>query len=105
MNNSEPIYITKPTLNSLSEYTALLEKIWETRQLTNTGPLSRQLESALSEFLSTPHVLLVTNGTLAIHVAIQALDLKDWNYHYTIHLDFDRYQYPLGTMHPRFCRY
>lgn len=77
MNNSEPIYITKPTLNSLSEYTALLEKIWETRQLTNTGPLSRQLESALSEFLSTPHVLLVTNGTLAIHVAIQALDLKD----------------------------
>lgn len=77
MNHSEPIYITKPTLNSLSEYSVLLEKIWESRQLTNTGPLSRQLESALSAFLSTPHVLLVTNGTLAIHVAIQALDLKD----------------------------
>ena len=49
MNRSGPIYITKPSLGSLEQYHQLLEQIWHSRQLTNSGPLAMQLERELAE--------------------------------------------------------
>jgi len=77
MNRSGPIYITKPSLGSLEQYHQLLEQIWNSRQLTNSGPLAMQLERELAETLHVQFPLLVSNGTIALHVAIRALELQN----------------------------
>ncbi len=70
------INVTKPFLPSLSEYTEYLEGIWERNWLTNNGPLVNDLELKLKEYLSVKHLLFLSNGTIAIQIAIKALELK-----------------------------
>lgn len=73
MSNSKPIYVTQPNLPPLSEYVGYLEQIWESRILTNGGPLHRQLEQALCDHLGVEHIALFTNGTIALVTALQSL--------------------------------
>lgn len=68
-----PIHVTRPFLPPLDEYIPYLEKIWESRQLTNGGPFHQQFEHALCETMDVPHVSLFANATLALVVALQAL--------------------------------
>lgn len=68
-----PIYVTQPYLPPLEEFIPYLEKIWETKKLTNSGPFHRQLEEALCEFLGVEHIALFANGTLALVTALQAM--------------------------------
>ena len=70
---SDPVYVTRPFLPALSEFIPYLEKIWESKILTNGGPLHQQFEEALSEYLGIDHVALFTNGTIALVSALQAL--------------------------------
>lgn len=68
-----PIYVTQPFLPPLEEFIPYLEKIWETKKLTNSGPFHQQLEGALCEYLGVDHIALFTNGTIALVTALQAL--------------------------------
>ncbi|SDW83811.1 DegT/DnrJ/EryC1/StrS family aminotransferase [Aequorivita viscosa] len=70
------IPVTKPFLPPQEEYQAYLDTIWENGWLTNMGPLSKKLEGRLTEHLKVPNLLFVTNGTIALQMAIKALDLK-----------------------------
>jgi len=72
---SEPIYCTRPLLPDLSEYTQLLECIWENRQLTNNGPMARKLEAELSCLLKTKYISVFSNGTAALQIALKTLRL------------------------------
>ncbi|EOW9253951.1 TPA: DegT/DnrJ/EryC1/StrS family aminotransferase [Vibrio cholerae] len=74
--SNNPIYVTKPSLAPLSEFTQYLEQVWETGILTHNGPLVQKLESELENKLHTSNLSLVTNGTVAIQMAIKALELK-----------------------------
>lgn len=67
------LYVTKPYLPPLEEFIPLLERIWESRQLTNGGPYHAELEVSLAEHLGIEHISLFTNGTLALVTALQAL--------------------------------
>jgi dTDP-4-amino-4,6-dideoxygalactose transaminase len=69
----KPIYVTQPQLPPLAEFLPLLEKIWESRILTNGGPFHQQLEAALCDYLGIEHIALFSNGTLALVTALQAL--------------------------------
>lgn len=73
MSEDPPIYVTRPSLPPLEELIPSLERIWETRVLTNGGPFHQQLEKALCEYLGVPHLALFTNGTIALVTALQAL--------------------------------
>jgi dTDP-4-amino-4,6-dideoxygalactose transaminase len=70
------IPVTKPFLPSREEYVEYLKNIWERNWLTNNGPLVNELELKLKEYLHLKHLLYVSNGTIAIQLAIKALDLK-----------------------------
>lgn len=70
------IPITKPFLPPLEEYNHYLEGIWKRQWLTNMGPLASDLEMKLKTHLKVKHLLFVTNGTVALQMAIKALDLK-----------------------------
>lgn len=71
------IPVTKPFLPPFGEYEALLKGIWKREWLTNMGPLSSQLEIVLKEYLNVNHLLFVTNGTVALQMAIKALGITD----------------------------
>lgn len=70
------IPVTRPFLPPKGEYEAYLEGIWQRQWLTNMGPLSSDLEVKLKRYLQVRHLLFVNNGTIAIQMAIKALELK-----------------------------
>lgn len=69
------INVTKPFLPPLADYQAYLAGVWEREWLTNNGPLVNELEVALKERLDLDHLLFVSNGTIAIQLALKALDV------------------------------
>lgn len=71
--SKKPVYVTQPYLPPLSEFIPYLEKIWENKQLTNGGPMHKELERALADYLGVPEVALFNNGTIALLTALQAL--------------------------------
>ena len=73
---NKPIYVTQPSLAPLNEFTALLEGVWERGILTHNGPLVQQFENEVAEKLKLKHFVAVSNGTIAIQMAIKALELK-----------------------------
>jgi dTDP-4-amino-4,6-dideoxygalactose transaminase len=70
------IPVTKPFLPPLEMYNKYVQGIWERQWLTNHGPLVSELELKLKEFLGLKHLLFLSNGTIALQIAIRALDLK-----------------------------
>ncbi len=70
------IPVTKPFLPPIEDYNKYLEGIWKRNWLTNMGPLASDLEMRLIDHLSVKHLLFVTNGTVALQMAIKALNLK-----------------------------
>jgi dTDP-4-amino-4,6-dideoxygalactose transaminase len=69
------IPVTKPFLPPLVEYQKLVGRIFERNWLTNDGPMVKELESKLLKRLHVP-TLFVTNGTIALQLAIKALGLR-----------------------------
>lgn len=72
----EKIFVTRPSLPPLEEFTDLLKDIWDSRQLTNDGHFHREFEKALSDYLGIKYLSLFSNGTLALITALQALRIS-----------------------------
>jgi len=71
------IPVTKPFLPPQEDYQEILNGIWKRQWLTNMGPLASQLEMDLKDYLKVNHLLFVTNGTVALQMAIKALNISD----------------------------
>ncbi len=69
------IPITKPFLPPQDEFQLLIDGIWKRQWLTNMGPLASELEIKLKNHLNVNHILYVTNGTVALQMAIKALGI------------------------------
>lgn len=70
-------YVTRPFLPPLEEFLPYLEQIWDSRVLSNCGPYHVQFEAELCKALKVEQVSLFANGTLALQIALQALDIQD----------------------------
>ena len=73
---SKTIYVTRPHLPPLEEFTPLLEEIWKSGVLTNGGAFHQQLEAQLCAHLGVPTMALFSNGTIALITALQTLGIK-----------------------------
>jgi dTDP-4-amino-4,6-dideoxygalactose transaminase len=71
-----PIYVTQPTLPPLDEFIPYLNKIWDSKILSNNGPMHQRLEKELAEYLGVKYIALFNNGTNALLTALQALEIK-----------------------------
>lgn len=67
------ISVTQPYLPPLEEFLPYLQEIWESKTLTNGGPMHQRLERELCEHLGVQYISLFANGTLALVTALQAL--------------------------------
>jgi dTDP-4-amino-4,6-dideoxygalactose transaminase len=70
------VNVTKPFLPPLEDYIQYIKRIWQSNQLTNNGQLVRELESKLKDFLEVNHLFFVSNGTIALQLAIKAMNLR-----------------------------
>ena len=70
------ILVTKPFQAPFEEITAEMQRAWDAEWLTNNGPLLQEFEAGLNEYLGTRECAVVSNGTVAIQVAMQALEVS-----------------------------
>jgi dTDP-4-amino-4,6-dideoxygalactose transaminase len=70
------ITATKPYFPDKSKFQKYIDGIWESEWLTNNGPLVRQLETDLLNYLEVPNLSFLNNGTVAIQIAMKALEVK-----------------------------
>jgi dTDP-4-amino-4,6-dideoxygalactose transaminase len=76
MKMDKKIYITQPFLPPLEEFNIYLQQIWKSKHITNNGPFHKLFEQELCSYLGVKYISLLTNGTIALLVAIKALELK-----------------------------
>ncbi len=74
--SDKPLYVTEPALPPFEQFEPLLREIWASHRLTNGGPYHDQLEAALAAYLAVPRVSLLANGTLALMLALKALEVE-----------------------------
>lgn len=70
-----PIYVTKPFLPPIEEFSEGLREIWDNAWLTNSGPLERRFTDQLCRAFDSDNVCLFNNGTLALQIALQGMGI------------------------------
>ena len=66
------INVTRSFMPPFEEYQNYIKEIWDNRYLTNEGPFLKKLQNRLKEYLALENVNMVTNGTIALELAIRA---------------------------------
>ena len=61
---------------SWDRYKAAMRGIFERRYYTNQGPLVQQLEGRLQDYLGVKHAICITNATIGLMMAAEALELS-----------------------------
>jgi dTDP-4-amino-4,6-dideoxygalactose transaminase len=72
------INVTKTHLPSSEKYKEYVDKIFENGWVTNNGPMVKDLELRLAEYLGVKNVVLVANGTVALEIAYRALGIRGY---------------------------
>lgn len=71
------INVTKSFLPPIEDYQEYVAKIWESGYLTNQGPLLQEFQDKVEDYLNVSNFHFVTNGTLALNVALKSLGITD----------------------------
>ena len=78
MRINKVINVTKTYLPDIKKYQRYVEKIYKNNWITNNGPLIKELEERLADYLGVKNIVLVSNGTSALEIAYRALGIKDF---------------------------
>jgi dTDP-4-amino-4,6-dideoxygalactose transaminase len=72
----KPIYVTRPFLPPLADFCQGLQEIWNNEWLTNNGPVLQRFQKELCHYFNSDNLCLFNNGTLALQIALQGLQLS-----------------------------
>ncbi len=72
----KPIYVARPFLPNLDDFSEGLKEIWDNHWLTNNGPVVQRFGQELSNYFETDNICLFTNGTLALQIGLQGLGIS-----------------------------
>ena len=75
INDTERIYVTRPSMPTLEEYVEEIRDLWKTKWLTNNGKKHMAFAEALIDYLGVSYLDLFTNGHMALELSLQALEL------------------------------
>ena len=68
------INVTRSSMPAFEEYCEEIKDLWDSHWLTNMGVKHKQLQAELETYLDTPHVILYTNGHLALENIVAAMN-------------------------------
>lgn len=75
MNKHIDIPLARPQLPDINKYKKLLDRIWETRMISNFGYYAKQMEKISSDYLNTKNLSVVSSGDIGLIIALLTLDL------------------------------
>ena len=70
------IMVTRSSMPSMEEYLKEIKPIFESRFLTNMGPVYKKLQEQLIDYLGVPELSMFVNGHMALEMAIHAMGLR-----------------------------
>lgn len=73
---AEPLHVGKPNVGDRAAFMRMADAMFHNGRLANGGPMVEELERRLAEHLGVRHCLTICNGTVALEIAIRALDLS-----------------------------
>jgi len=73
---SETIHVGRPNVGSSENLLMRINDIIDRRWLTNSGVYVREFEQRVAELLGVKHCIAMCNGTVALEIAVRALDMK-----------------------------
>lgn len=71
----DKINVTRSSMPDYEEYIEEIKDLWDSHWLTNMGAKHKKLQSELEHLLGVPHVVLYTNGHLALEGCWEALNM------------------------------
>jgi dTDP-4-amino-4,6-dideoxygalactose transaminase len=72
----DPLHVGRPNVGDWNRFQARVKDLWDRRWFTNNGPYVREFEQKLAAYLGVKHCIPVCNATVAMELAIRALELK-----------------------------
>lgn len=70
-----PVHVGRPNVGDRSAFLANVNRVLDNQWLTNNGPLVQEFEKKIATQLKVKHCVAMCNGTIALEIAIRALDL------------------------------
>jgi dTDP-4-amino-4,6-dideoxygalactose transaminase len=71
----DPLYVGRPNIGPHDRILERIKDILESGRLTNRGPQVIQFEQRLSELTGVKHCIALCNATIALEIAIRALEM------------------------------
>jgi dTDP-4-amino-4,6-dideoxygalactose transaminase len=71
----EPLHVGRPNIGDRRTFLKHVDEMLDRQWLSNNGPLVQQFEKRIAEHVGVRHCVAVTNGTVALEIAIRALGL------------------------------
>ena len=68
--------VGKPNIGDKKLFSRYVDRLLDNAQLTNNGPLVQEFEQKLQDYLGVKNCILMSNGTVALELAIRALGLE-----------------------------
>ena len=72
----EPLHVGRPNIGNREVFLQYAEEMFDRRWLTNNGPLVHEFEQKVADHHNVKHCVAMCNGTVALEIAIRALELK-----------------------------
>lgn len=72
----DKLHVGRPNIGDRDALLTRINDIFDRRWLTNDGPAVQELERRVAEYLGVRHCVAMCNATVALEIAIRALDLS-----------------------------
>lgn len=73
---SSLLHVGRPNIGNRQHFLELMNDMLDRRWFSNEGPYVKELENKIAEYLGVKHCIVMCNGTIALEIAIRALELK-----------------------------
>lgn len=71
----QPLHVGRPNVSDREAFLERVNQILDNQWLTNNGPMVQEFEGKIASHLGVKHCVAMCNGTVALEIAIRALDL------------------------------
>jgi dTDP-4-amino-4,6-dideoxygalactose transaminase len=72
----EKLHVGRPNIGDRQRLLGRFNDMLDRRWLSNDGPYVKEFEQRMADFLGVKHCIAMCNGTVALEIAIRALELK-----------------------------
>ena len=72
---TKKLHVGRPNIGNREAFIKRINDMFDRRWLTNNGPYVREFEQRLADYVGAKHCIAMTNGTIALEIAIRALGM------------------------------